>query len=103
MEIKLQIISFIGVGRGGQMLGVRTIKKQDGINLPVKPSQFCSPVRAFFFLSRYDFPNIQDRITNGYLIHDLHLFLICQLINSAVVILDIPLALIRTEIVNKIR
>ena len=29
MEIKLQIISFTGVGRGGQMLGVRTIKKQE--------------------------------------------------------------------------
>ena len=40
-------------------------------------------------------------MTNGYLIHDLHLFLICLLINSAVVILDFPLDSIWTEIVKQ--
>ena len=29
MEIKLQIIPFTGLGRGGKMEGVKTIKKQE--------------------------------------------------------------------------
>ena len=42
----------------------------------------------------------EDRLTNGCLIYDLHLFLICLLINSADAILDIPLVSIRIEIVK---
>ena len=40
MEIKLKIISFTGVGRGGvKMLGAWTIKKQEGNYVPSTPHE----------------------------------------------------------------
>ena len=49
VEIKLQIISFIGVGRGGQNCQVlERLRNRSKIYLPVNPFQFCVLVGVTF-------------------------------------------------------
>ena len=49
MKIKLQIISFIGVGRGGSKCYVlERLRNRSGINLPVNPFPFCVLVGVIY-------------------------------------------------------